>query len=208
MEKKILFEAAIKEFSKNGLKNSKIENILTEANVSENEFKKEFKSKEDFFLQVVDFGTEYLQNVFDKIMNSNDPTIVKLEKLLDEAINFSLQYPDLVKLYNEITNESDNPYLEVLSKKLESISINAYRKIIEESKEKGEIPHIENTEFLAFCLDSLFVITQFSFIPGYFQERMKVYMGDKYLKDPKAYKDEMIFLISRMFTPDVEDTTY
>lgn len=205
MEKKKLLEAAIKEFSKNGLKNSKIENILKEAQVSEEKFKELFKSKEDFYLQVVDYGLEYLQGVFDEVMSSNDPTIVKLEKLLDHAINFSLNYPDLVRLYNEITNEADNPFLVDLAKKLESLSINAYKKIINDSKEKGEIPHIENTEFLAFCLDSLFVITQFSFIPGYFQERMKVYMGDKYLKDPKSYKEEMMFLISRMFGPDIEE---
>lgn len=205
MERKKLLEAAIKEFSKNGLKNSKIENILKEAQVSEEKFKELFKSKEDFYLQVVDYGLQYLQGVFDEVMSSNNPTIVKLEKLLDHAINFSLNYPDLVRLYNEITNEVDNPFLVDLAKKLESLSINAYKKIINDSKEKGEIPHIENTEFLAFCLDSLFVITQFSFIPGYFQERMKVYMGDKYLKDPKSYKEEMMFLISRMFGPDVEE---
>ncbi|MCX8058314.1 MAG: hypothetical protein N3A58_02735 [Spirochaetes bacterium] len=206
MEKEKLIEIAIKEFSKNGLKNSRLENILKEANVSYEKFSELFKTKEDFYLQVVDYGLQYLQGVFDEVMASNDPTIVKLEKLLNHAIEFSLKYPDLVRLYNEITNEADNPFLVELAKKLESLSINAYKKIINDSKEKGEIPHIENTEFLAFCLDSLFVITQFSFIPGYFQERMKVYMGEKYLKDPKSYKEEMMFLISRMFGPDIDES--
>ena len=205
MDKEKLYVAATKEFASNGLKNASIDNILADAHISEEEFKKEFQSKEQFFMEVVNYGVTYLENVFDSIMNTDLPTIVKLEKVLREAIRFSKEYPDLVNLYNEITTEASNPFLAELSKKVESISINSYKKIIEQAKEKGEVPHNEDTSFLSFCLDNLFVITQFSYIPGYFQERMKVYLGDKYLNDEEAFIEEMMFLISRMFGPDFDE---
>lgn len=202
MDKKKLFEAAIVEFGIHGFENAKIESIAKIAKIPVDEIRNEYKSKESLFKSVVEYGFQYLQKVFDEIISSEAPTLVKFEKLLRIAIDYSLKYPELVRLYHEITAEESNNLTPDLSKKLESISINAYKKLIKISKEKGEIPKNTDEAFLAYAIDNLFLITQFSYIPGYYQERMKVYIGEKYLKDIDSYVEKMMDIISRNFIPE------
>lgn len=202
MDEKKFFEAAIVEFGIHGFENAKIESIARMSGVSMEEINKKYKNKEELFKSVVEYGFQYLQKVFDDIINSQDPTLVKFEKLLRIAIEYSLKYPELVRLYHEITSEESGPLTHDLSKKLESISINAYKQLLKISKEKGEIPKNSDEEFLAYAIDNLFLITQFSFIPGYYQERMKVYIGEKYLKDIDSYVEKMMYIISRNFIPE------
>jgi len=154
-----------------------------------------------FFEKLVDFGVGELQKIFDEITESDNPTLIKFEKLLQVAIKFSKNYPDLVKLYNEITTEGEESLIREFAKKIESISINAYKRIIEQAKKNDEIPDNIDTSFLAFCIDSLFVVSQFSFIPGYFHERMKVYLGDKYINNEDKYIQDMMYILSRSFGP-------
>jgi len=202
MDMKKFFEAAIVEFGVHGLENAKIESIAKLAEISVDEIYKKFENKEKLFFAVVEYAFGYLEEVFNELIESEAPTLVKFEKLLRIAIDYSLKYPELVRFYLDITAESEQNMSFELSKKLESISINAYRKLIQISKEKGEIPKNTDERFLAYAIDNLLLITQFSFITGYYQERMKIYIGEDYLKNIDKYVEKMMEIISRNFIPE------
>ncbi len=196
-----LLEAANEEFSKNGFRNANIENIAKSAGISIETINSEFGSKEELFKAVVNSGSEYLVDVFDNIIDSEEPAMMKFEKLLRTAIDFSIKFPNLIKLYNEITAEQDKDLVQIMAKELESISINSYIKLLDQIKNNGELPDDADTKFLAYCIDNLFLITQFSYIPGYFQERMKIYLGEDSIKNKDDYIKKMMDVISSSFRP-------
>lgn len=173
-----LLEIATAEFANKGFDNANINDIAKIAGVSVGSLYKYFDSKENFFLTCIRFGQDTLESVLTDALESKDDILIKAEKIVRLIQNHSRQNSDLIRLYNEITSESNSTLVKKLSHDLEVISAKAYTELIQKAKEEGDIRDDIDPKLYAFFTDSLFMMLQFSYTCEYYQERFKIYAGD------------------------------
>ncbi len=173
-----ILEIATAEFANKGFDNANINDIAQMAGVSVGSLYKYFDSKENFFLTCIHFGQETLEAVLGDALESKDDILVKAEKIIRLIQRHSRQNADLIRLYNEITSESNSALVKKLSRDLEMISAHAYTALIQKAQAEGEIRADIDPRLLAFFADSLFMMLQFSYSCEYYQERFKIYAGD------------------------------
>ena len=173
-----ILEIAIAEFANKGFDNANINDIAQIAGISVGSLYKYFDSKENFFLTCIRFGQETLENVLTDALESKDDILDKAEKIVRMIQIHSRQNKDLIRLYNEITSESNSVLVKKLSRDLEVISAHAYSTLIQKAKDVGDIREDVDPKLYAFFTDSLFMMLQFSYSCEYYQERFKIYAGD------------------------------
>ena len=190
-----ILSVAVNEFAHNGFDNANINTIAKKAGVSVGSLYKYFDTKTDLFLTSVHYGITSLEVIVDGIVNSKDDVMVKLEKLIRIAIEFSRRNKVLIKLYNEFTSESNSELAKKIAADMESITSQAYKKAIIEGQVAGEIRTDIDPGMAAFLVDNLLMNIQFSYACDYYSERYKIYAGeDIFLKDEFAIENILRFI--------------
>jgi hypothetical protein len=130
-------------------------------------------------------------------LESNDDLLVKVEKIVRLIQKHTRENRDLIRLYNEITSESNSALVKKLSRDLEDISASAYTSLIILGQQQGEIRSDINPKLYAYFIDSLFMMLQFSYSCEYYQERFKIYAGDDIFdKDEEVLRQFLQFIKS------------
>ncbi len=190
-----ILSVAVNEFAHNGFDNANINTIAKKAGVSVGSLYKYFDTKTDLFLTSVHYGITSLEVIVDGIVNSQDDVMVKLEKLIRIAIEFSRRNKVLIKLYNEFTSESNSELAKKIAADMESITSQAYKQAIIEGQVAGEIRTDIDPGMAAFLVDNLLMNIQFSYACDYYSERYKIYAGeDIFLKDEFAIENILRFI--------------
>jgi AcrR family transcriptional regulator len=190
-----ILSVAVSEFAHNGFDNANINTIAKKAGVSVGSLYKYFDTKTDLFLTSVHYGITSLEVIVDGIVNSQDDVMVKLEKLIRIAIEFSRRNKVLIKLYNEFTSESNSELAKKIAADMESITSQAYKSAIIEGQVAGEIRTDIDPGMAAFLVDNLLMNIQFSYACDYYSERYKIYAGDDiFLKDEFAIENILRFI--------------
>ena len=190
-----ILSVAVSEFAHNGFDNANINTIAKKAGVSVGSLYKYFDTKTDLFLTSVHYGITSLEVIVDGIVNSQDDVMVKLEKLIRIAIEFSRRNKVLIKLYNEFTSESNSDLARKIAADMESITSQAYKQAIIEGQVAGEIRTDIDPGMAAFLVDNLLMNIQFSYACDYYSERYKIYAGeDIFLKDEFAIENILRFI--------------
>ena len=158
-----ILSVAVNEFAHNGFDNANINTIAKKAGVSVGSLYKYFDTKTDLFLTSVHYGITSLEVIVDGIVNSQDDVMVKLEKLIRIAIEFSRRNKVLIKLYNEFTSESNSELAKKIAADMESITSQAYKQAIIEGQVAGEIRTDIDPGMAAFLFDNLLMNIQFSY---------------------------------------------
>lgn len=173
-----ILEIATTEFANKGFDNANINDIAKIAGISVGSLYKYFDSKEDFFLTCIRFGQETLEAVLTDALESKDDILVKAERIVRLIQRHSRENADLIRLYNEITSESNSALVKKLSRDLEIISAQAYTALVQKAQDDGDIRSDVDPKLFAYFADSLFMMLQFSYSCEYYQERFKIYAGD------------------------------
>ena len=190
-----ILSVAVSEFAHNGFDNANINTIAKKAGVSVGSLYKYFDTKTDLFLTSVHYGITSLEVIVDGIVNSQDDVMIKLEKLIRVAIEFSRRNKVLIKLYNEFTSESNSELAKKIAADMESITSQAYKQAIIEGQVAGEIRTDIDPGMAAFLVDNLLMNIQFSYACDYYSERYKIYAGeDIFLKDEFAIENILRFI--------------
>ena len=190
-----ILSVAVSEFAHNGFDNANINTIAKKAGVSVGSLYKYFDTKTDLFLTSVHYGISNLEVIVDGIVNSQDDVMIKLEKLIRVAIEFSRRNKVLIKLYNEFTSESNSELAKKIAADMESITSQAYKQAIIEGQVAGEIRTDIDPGMAAFLVDNLLMNIQFSYACDYYSERYKIYAGeDIFLKDEFAIENILRFI--------------
>lgn len=190
-----ILSVAVSEFAHNGFDNANINTIAKKAGVSVGSLYKYFDTKTDLFLTSVHYGISNLEVIVDGIVNSCDDVMIKLEKLIRVAIEFSRRNKVLIKLYNEFTSESNSELAKKIAADMESITSQAYKQAIIEGQVAGEIRTDIDPGMAAFLVDNLLMNIQFSYACDYYSERYKIYAGeDIFLKDEFAIENILRFI--------------
>ena len=190
-----ILSVAVSEFAHNGFDNANINTIAKKAGVSVGSLYKYFDTKTDLFLTSVHYGISNLEVIVDGIVNSQDDVMIKLEKLIRVAIEFSRRNKVLIKLYNEFTSESNSELAKKIAADMESITSQAYKQAIIEGQVAGEIRTDIDPGMAAFLVDNLLMNIQFSYACDYYSERYKIEAGeDIFLKDEFAIENILRFI--------------
>ncbi|MFI3142018.1 MAG: TetR/AcrR family transcriptional regulator [Clostridia bacterium] len=186
---------SITEFANHGFENANINIIAKQAGVSVGSLYKYFDTKRDLFLTAVNYGVSSLDAILQAIAMTQDDIMVKLEKLIRAAIDFSRKNAILIKLYNEITAQSNTELVAKIANEMERLTATVYKKTIIEGQLAGEIRTDIDPSMAAFLLDSVLMNIQFTYACDYYSLRHKIYSGDDiFEKDEFVVKNILMFI--------------
>ncbi|WP_115719115.1 TetR/AcrR family transcriptional regulator [Gallaecimonas mangrovi] len=178
---KILTEA-IKAFAEHGFAGTNINDIARDAGVSIGAMYSYFSSKEDLFLTIVSQQFGLLQQILDSIDIEQD-FFDSLTQLFELTRANALKHAHLSQIYLDITSQSMAPMAQKLSGQFEDPVVSFLLSLIEKARKSGSIRPDVNGNVLAFCIDNLLTMFQFSFSSSYYQARMQLYIGDNIADD-------------------------
>lgn len=192
-----ILDAATREFAAKGFRGTNINTIAAEAGISVGSVYKYFASKEDLFLTVIDEGYRALDKTLWEIIADEGDIYQKIERILRAAITYSRENPRIIQIYLTCTTEGLSHLSPELSRKIETITAQYYQSLIATFRSKGLVALDVDEAVAAFCLDSLFVIFQFSYACTYYQERLKIFVGPQALNDDERLLQGLMQFIRR-----------
>lgn len=194
-KRKTILDVAVNEFATKGFESANINTIAKKAQVSVGSLYKYFDTKTDLFLTSVTYGISSLEEILDAINGTDEDVVLKLEKLVRAAIDFSRRNAVMIKLYNEFTTERNAELGKKLANRMETITSNAYKTAIIHGQISGEIRTDIDPGMAAFLVDNLLMSLQFSYACNYYEERYKIYAGDDiFEKDEFAIRNIVRFV--------------
>ncbi len=173
-----ILSVAINEFACNGFENANINTIAKKAQVSVGSLYKYFDTKTDLFLTSVNYGIQNLEAVMEEVIVSDVPIMEKFEKLIRIAIESSRRDNILIKLYNVVTSQTNSAVAKTVATQMEGITCEAYKKVIADGQELGEIRKDMDPGMAAYLVDNILMNIQFTYACDYYKERFKIYSGD------------------------------
>lgn len=172
-----VIQEAIKVFAANGYKGTNINIVAKQAGISIGAMYSYFGSKKDLFLTIVSQQYSLLDKILTSI-NTDDDFFHILSRLFELTRENALKYPLLSQIYMDVTSQSMAEMAMELSETFEDKVALFLIDAIEHAKLSGEIRPDTNTRVLAYCIDNLLVMFQFSFSSAYYQKRLTMYLGD------------------------------
>lgn len=200
-KKNKILTVALNEFATKGYESANINTIAKRSGVSVGSLYKYFDSKSDLFLTTVYNGINALETVLAEISGSKDDVMLKLEKLVRTAVEYSRKQSDLIKLYYEITAENNAELVRTLSKKMESVAAEVYIDTIITGQEKGEIRKDIDPKMAAFLLDNMIMVIQFTYTCDYYSERFKTFAGDNVFDNDEVAIESFLKFVKAALEP-------
>lgn len=194
-KQQFILTTATEEFAQKGYEKANINVIAEKAGISVGSLYKYFTSKEDLFLMTVHEGTAFLSRTLEPIIESDQSIIEKLRSIIQVIQTTSREHQSLIKLYSEMTSVGNSDLVQRLSQETETISSEAYTKLLQEGQQRGEVRKDIDPRLGAFFVDNLFMSLQFSYVSGYYIQRFKTYAGECILEQDETVAREMIGFI-------------
>lgn len=190
-----ILNVAVNEFANHGFDNANINTIAKKAEVSVGSLYKYFDTKTDLFLTSVNYGISNLEAVLESVIKSEEDVMIKLERLIRIAIEFSRKSSVLIKLYNEFTGENNAELAKKIARNMETLTAAAYKQAIIEGQVNGEIRTDIDPGMAAYLVDNILMNVQFSYACDYYCERYKIYAGeDVFQKDEFVIENILRFV--------------
>ncbi|NMA48802.1 MAG: TetR/AcrR family transcriptional regulator [Tissierellia bacterium] len=178
-----IFQVAITEFAANGYSGTNINTIAKNADISIGSMYNYFESKEDLFLSIVDYGYGILEKALDEVITEDGTIFEIIERLFRITSAYTKSHKELNQIYLDLSTQGLSNLSKRLSCKMETITNELYSKILKNAKEKKEIRADVNEKLIAFYIDNLLVMYQFSLTSNYYKERMEIFLGEEICKD-------------------------
>lgn len=182
-KKEKIFQVAITEFAANGYSGTNINTIAKNADISIGSMYNYFESKEDLFLAIVDHGYGILEEALDEVITENGTVFEIIERLFRITSAYTKSHKEMNQIYLDLSTQGLSSLSKRLSCKMEIITNELYSKILKNAKEKKEIREDINENLIAFYIDNLLVMYQFSLTSNYYKERMEIFLGEEICHD-------------------------
>jgi TetR/AcrR family transcriptional regulator len=190
-----ILEVAGSEFAMEGFSRANTNKIAEKIGISVGSLYKYFRTKENLFLATIRKGRDELEKVLNDVAAIDGRLVEKIDMLIGIIQDYSRNHPQITKLYNELTTEGNVELARKLSMELEAPAAIFYRRLIADAQSSGEIKNDTAPEILSFYMDNLFLTLQFSYASTYYQERMRVFLGDRYAEKDGMVRSSMLFFI-------------
>lgn len=194
-----ILEAAMNEFSTYGYENANTNKIAKQADISVGSLFKYFESKEDLFLATVNHGAAVLKDILDNIMLDEEDILIKIEKIIRTIQKHSREHINMIRLYNEMSTQSNSRMMFETAKDLESLSARIYSSLIEKAQREKNLRQDCDPKMFAFLLDNIFMMLQFSYGCDYYRERFKIYLSDDIFAQDEFVVEQTLKFIKGAF---------
>lgn len=193
-----VLEAAASEFAQSGFALATMSGIARRAGVSVGSLYQYFTDKEALYLMVVHQGFLLIEEAVRPVVEGNHSLTEILDGLVEAVFTQTASHRTMTRLYLRFTTEDDPGRSGRLAAMLEGMTAGSYVSLIRRARESGMIPSGIDDRVLAFSMDNLFLMLQFSLAGGYYRERMCLYMGTDAAEDPEFLKASMKTLLRRI----------
>jgi AcrR family transcriptional regulator len=197
-----IINVAVEEFSVNGYTATNVNHIAETAGISVGSLYKYFVTKDDLFMYIVEVAAEKISEYVNTVVESDIRLLSKIERLLRMAQDYSDRDPNLIRLYNVFSAESDSKRANIIAEKLESVTAKAYNDLIVKAQEIGEVRRDIDAGILAFMLDNQFMMIQFSFACSYYKKRCELFVGEKNVTDREHMIRSILKVIQSLLSID------
>lgn len=195
-----IMETAIIEFADYGYDNANTNTIAKKAGISVGSLYKYFINKEDLFLTTVKYCVIVLKNTLENIMGEKDDVLIKVEKILRAILDHSRNNRNMIKLYNELTTNSRSELVAPVVEDIEGMTAKLYSSMIEQLQKEGQVRDDCDPKMLAFLMDNLFMMLQFSYSCNYYQERFKMFLNEDILENDEFVIQNTLKFIEAAFS--------
>jgi AcrR family transcriptional regulator len=179
IKRRAVLTAAAAEFARAGFVAAKVDEIAARAGISVGSLYQYFGTKEACFLAVLDDGVSELQSRLDEVLSRTADPWERVEAIVRLIPGHSRQHAEVLRLYHEIGGEGLSDLGRDFCRSFEGLSARVYSALLAEARALGAVRPDLDEDYAAFCVDSLFVMLQFSFSTDYHQLRKSIYLGPK-----------------------------
>lgn len=194
-----IIDIVVEAFATNGFAGTNVNHIAETAGISVGALYKYFATKEDLFLYIVELASQSMEDYVQGILCADIRFLSKVERLLRLAQDYSKSDPNLIKLYNVFSSESDAERAAFIAEKIEGITAGAYNELIAQAQQRGEVRSDIDPGILAYLLDNQLLIMQFSFACSYYKKRFSLFVGAHNVEDNEHVIRSIMKVLESMF---------
>lgn len=184
-------EAATREFARHGYEQANTNRIAREAGISVGALFKYFPTKADIFLFVARRGAEIIEAKTATILESDEPVLEIVDKLVDLIGKTCVTERETVQMYQAMTAPGDRTFAKETAAELERYTLERYVDVLKRGQAAGEVRDDIWATSLALLLDNQFISLQYSLATDYYEERRQMYVGKRpiseVLEDTKKF---------------------
>ncbi len=166
-----IIDAAAKVFAEEGYHYASVANICAEAGISNGALYKYFKNKEMLFLTVIDYCTAKVEELYKKHFLNVSAVYTAIGNFLMDLADFSEEYKLYSRIYSDLGSSSMNRFAADTAEKFRKASSAYTVKMVQSSKERGEIKKTIETEKAAYLIDTLITVFSYSMVSDYQKTR-------------------------------------
>jgi len=192
VKRRTILQVAAEEFAERGFVQANVNTIAERSLVSVGSLYKYFSGKESLYLTVVQTGFEMLDAALSPILASPDSLFDKISRIIDAIFLHSRENRTLTRLYNRFTTEGNPELAARLAESIETFTASNYASLLKTARDEGIIGGAVDERMLAFCMDNIFLVLQFSLSGEYYHDRMHIYLGDDLAGNPERLKDQLM----------------
>ncbi len=202
-----ILDAAAAEFASGGFAAANINVIANRAGVSVGSLYKYFGSKENCFLAVLEDGFSSLEQTLAEALDPAKTPQEMIRAILSLIPVHSRVHKSSVRLYNELTGDGLSERVKAFCERFESLSAQAYTELAQKLNQERGGSDMVDPAVLAFCMDNLFTMYQFSCACDYFELRKQVYLGAEKAENDQFLVDQMYrFILNGILGPGTSVT--
>lgn len=199
--------AAKAEFAQNGFGRANINVIADRAEVSVGSMYKYFPSKEALLLAVIDLGHTEIELAFNQVVRPREPLDRQIAALLHRAIDHASRDPQMIQIYIDCSTEELSSIAGLVSRRIESIGVDAYLRLLNAARARGEIRDDIDLRMAAYFLDNIVLLVQFSHASEYYRQRLLVFLGVDEVPDADDLVTRLTTLmLAGISSPHTRDT--
>lgn len=189
-----VLNVAVLEFAERGFAGTNINVIAEKAGISIGAMYSYFASKEDLFLSIVSRQLDLVEDVLAEI-DVEQQFFDVIREMFVQVMEKTREYPYLSQIYLDITTQSMSSLSQRLMNQFEAGVSDFLLKVVEKGKARGDLPESVDANMLAYNIDNLLIIFQFSFSSEYYAERMRFFLGDERGNDTEYQINSMVKFI-------------
>lgn len=187
-----IMETGIDEFARCGLDRANINTIAKKAGVSVGVIYKYFSDKNGFFLECLKYSLGSLDEVLQEAAGCETDVLTGIRRVVQALIKHALEHPNHNAMYNEISSGGCKQYAAELAREIEGKSAQVYARLLENARAAGKLDTELDSRTLAFFIDNLFMMLQFSYSCDYYRERARIFCGEDALDNTEKMTEEFM----------------
>ena len=166
-------EAAIEEFALHGRDKASLKAIAARCALSVGVVYKYHPDKEGLFNAAYGKCRDELEKVIREATREADSLESLVGSLIDALFDYATRHESYMRLYFRLTEEENGR----LASEIEGLSASFYTAFVKRLQDEGRVRCDIEASMLAWLIDSLLTLLQFSLAVPYYRQRSRIYLG-------------------------------